>query len=198
MSTLAHPRSAAPTLQDAARGVVAAREGVSLTRAALALYRAGGAKVLGPATQAAIRSAAETASGNALGSCVATLLRDGATHIAKTAPRETAKGVGRALLRGVGGAAVFGLAIDGAFATYDAVRGVRAGRMTRQRAIEHVGKEAATGALAAAAGTLACVGLVAVAGPVSVPALVVCGAGASFGAKAMLRRWARTGDLGRT
>lgn len=189
MSTLAHARSSVPSLQDAARGVVAAREGVSLTQAALALYRAGGAKLLGPATQAAIRGAAETASGNALGKGVTALLRDGATQIAKTAPRETARGVGRALLRGVGGAAFFGLAVDGAFATYEAVRDVRAGRMTRQRALEHVGKEAATGAVAAAAGTLACVGLVAMTGPVSVPALVVCGAGASFGAKVMLRRW---------
>jgi hypothetical protein len=178
-----------PSLQDAARGVVAAREGVSLARAALALYRAGGEKLLGSATQAAIRATAETASGNVLGKGVTMLLRDGATHIAKTAPRETAKGVGKAILRGVGGAAFFGLAIDGAFATYEAVRDVRAGRMTKQKAFEHVGKEAATGALAAAAGTLACVGLVAVTGPLSVPALVVCGAGASFGAKTMLRRW---------
>lgn len=178
-----------PNLHDAARGMAAAREGVMLAKAAASLYEAGGRQILGVSAQAALRGAAERAAGNVLGEGATTLLREGAKQVVKTTSREVAKSAARQIMKGVGKAAGLGFAIDGAIATFEAVRAVRRGEMTKPKAIEHVGKEAASGAIATAAGTLACVGLVALTGPVSMPALVVCGAGASLGAKHVLRRW---------
>jgi hypothetical protein len=178
-----------PNIHDAARGIAAAREGVALARAAASLYEAGGREILGISAQAALRGAAEKAAGNVLGAGATTLLREGAEQVAKSTAREVMKSAGRQIAKGLGKAAGLGFVIDGGIAAFEAVRAVRRGDMTRPEAIEHVGKEAVSGAVATAAGTLACVGLVALTGPLSMPALVVCGAGASLGTKTVLRRW---------
>jgi hypothetical protein len=178
-----------PNVQDAARGIAASLEGVLLARAATTLYEAGGAQMLGAGTQAALRVAAEGAGVNVMGAGAALFLREGAKQVARNAGRQVAVSAGKQILKGATRAAGLGLAIDGAFATYEAVRAVRAGDMTKPMAFQHVGKEAVSGALATAAGTLACVGLIALTGPISIPAAVVCGAGASLGAKTVLRKW---------
>ncbi|HEY8076475.1 MAG TPA: hypothetical protein VIF62_20260 [Labilithrix sp.] len=180
-----------PSWEDAVRGVAAAREAVALSRAAASLYEAGGSAVLTSGTQAAIRTAAERAAGNVLGEGATLLARDAGTKLLGGVGATVVRSAGKQILKGAGKAAGIGFAIDGAFAAWDAVRAVRAGEITRRQAIEHVAKEGATGAIATAAGTLACVGLVALTGPLSVPALVVCGAGASLGAKTALRRWVK-------
>jgi hypothetical protein len=172
--------------------VAAAWEGVVLFPAAATLYEAGGNAVLTLGAQSALRTAAERVASGALGEgvrSVTSLAQGAAGELAGAAAREFVKSAGREIAKGVGKAAGLGFAIDGAFAAFEAVRAVRAGEMTRPAALEHVGKEAATGALATAAGTLACVGLVALTGPLAVPALIVCGAGASLGAKSALRRF---------
>ncbi len=180
-----------PSWEDAVRGMAAAREGVALARAAAALYEAGGSAVLTPSLQAAVRTSAERVAGNVLGEGATMIARDAGAKLLGGVGSAVVRSAGKQILKGTGKAAGIGFAIDGAFAAYDAVRALRAGEITRKQAFAHVGKEAATGALATAAGTLACVGLVALTGPLSIPALVVCGAGASLGAKTALRRWVK-------
>ncbi len=180
-----------PSWEDAVRGMAAAREGVVLARAAASLYEAGGSSVLTSGAQAAIRTAAERAAGNVLGEGATLLARDAGSKLLGGVGAAVVRSAGKQILKGAGKAAGVGFAIDGAFAAWDAMKALRAGEITRAQAIEHVGKEAATGAIATAAGTLACVGLVALTGPLSLPALVVCGTGASLGAKTALRRWVK-------
>ena len=78
--------------------------------------------------------------------------------------------------------------MDGGWALVQAVRGVRAGQMTRRDAAMHVAREAGTGAAATAAGTAAAALLVAMTGGIATPAVFVVAAAASIGAKMGLTR----------
>ncbi len=108
---------------------------------------------------------------------------------ARAAAVQGARAAGRQLLRGVAASAGAGALVDGGWAFFQAVRGVRAGTMTRKDAARHVAREAGTGAAATAAGTAAAAVLVAVTGGIATPAVFVVAAAASIGAKMGLDAW---------
>jgi hypothetical protein len=183
------------TRRDALRGSVAGTQGHAARCAAHALFEAGGRAVLPAPVQSAVRVAVEREASRVLAAVgvlesgttsAARMLEGGA---ARTVAGQTARAAGRQILRSVGAAAGAGAVIDGGWALVQAVRGVRRGSMTRREAAEHVAREAATGAVATAAGATAAVLLVALTGGVAAPAVFLVGAAASVGAKAGLDRW---------
>jgi hypothetical protein len=120
------------------------------------------------------------------------------SNAARAAAVQGARAAGRQVLRGVAASAGAGALVDGGWALVQAVRGVRAGHMTRRDAARHVAREAGTGAAATAAGTAAAAMLVAMTGGIATPAVFVVAAAASIGAKMGLDAWlARAGQYPR-
>lgn len=186
------------TRQDALRGAVAGAQAVAARGAAHALFEAGGRKILPPSVQRAVRRAVERHASRLLAG--AGIVESGAATVrmiegraaeasVQAAAGQTARAVGRQLLRGTMAAASAGAVIDGGWALLQAVRGVRRGSMTQRQAVAHVAREAGTGAAATVAGAAAAALLVAVTGGVAAPAVFVVGAAASLGAKMGLDAW---------
>jgi hypothetical protein len=185
------------TQRDAARGGAAGAEAIAAHHAAQVLFDAGGRRVLPAAVQRALRGAVERETSRVL---TGAAVLEAATPAAAVAAR-TAEGAARAIvfrsvraasrqvLRSVTAAAAAGALIDGGWALAHAVGRVRRGVMTRRQAVEHVAREAGTGAAATAAGTAAAVTLVALTGGVAAPAVFLFGAATSMAAKAGLDAW---------
>ena len=74
----------------------------------------------------------------------------------------------------------------------DAGLAYRGGTISRSQALDHVGVEAATGAVAAGVGTLTAATVVTLTGGMAAPAAFVIGAGVSAATKASLTRWWRS------
>jgi hypothetical protein len=189
---------------DAVRGFVAGAEAVTALSAAHLLFEAGGKNVLPASLQRALRSVVEGEAARMFtGLTGAGLLEAGVSAATQVAPATTARVVaaqavraaGRQVLRRVGAAAGAGALIDGGLAFVHAVGCVRRGTMTRRQAVQHVAREATTGAAATVAGTAAGVLVVAATGGVAVPAVFLVGAATSLGAKVGLDAWlaARSG-----
>jgi len=180
---------------DALRAAIAGANGVGARAAALALFEAGGRRVLPAAVQRAVRGAVESEAARLV--MGVGLLEQGASTAGRlletTAARSVAvqgvRAAGRQLLRGVAASAGAGALVDGGIALVKAVRQVRRGTMTNREAAVHVAREAGTGAAATAAGTAAAALLVTLTGGVAVPAVFVVGAAASLGAKLGLEAW---------
>jgi hypothetical protein len=189
--------------RDAMRSGVAGAEAVAARSAAHVLFEAGGRTVLPASLQRALRGAVESEASRVLtGLTGAGLLESGAASAASTAATQAAettavrvvaaqavRAAGRQVLRRVGAAAGAGALIDGGWALFHAVGCVKRGAMTRRQAVQHVAREATTGAAATAAGTAAAVLVVALTGGVAAPAVFLVGAATSLGAKAGLDAW---------
>jgi hypothetical protein len=180
---------------DAVRGAIAGTRAVSMRAAAHALFEAGGRKVLPVAVQKAVRAAVESEAAKLLvgagvletgASQAVKLLEGGAGRVVAV---QGARAASRTILRGVGAAAGAGAVVDGGWALFQAVRGVRSGAMTGREAAGYVAREASTGAAATAAGTAAAAILVAATGGVAAPAVFMVAAAASLGAKVGLDAW---------
>lgn len=188
------------TRRDAMRGAVAGAQGVSAGGAARALFEAGGRHVLPAGVQEAVKSAVESQASRVLaveaghrmlqsGAAAATAIVEGS--VAQSVAAQTIRGAARQILRGIAASAGAGALIDGGWALAAAMRHVRGGTMTGREAAGHVAREAATGALATAAGTAAAATLVTLTGGVAAPAVFMVGAVASIGAKMGLQAWVR-------
>ena len=180
-----------PSRLDALRGAIAGSRAVAMGTAARALFEAGGRRVLHPTLQRAVRGAVEREASVALSAIGI------AARAIETSPAPTtialhgARAASRQLVRGVAGAAAAGALLDGGWALYKSVRGVRAGALSRKQAVANVAREAGAGAAATAAGTAAAALLIAVTGGVATPAVFVVAAAASIGAKAGIDAWLR-------
>jgi hypothetical protein len=182
---------------DAMRSAIAGSASTSLRGAAVALFEAGGRRVLPMAVQRAVRTAVEREASRVLTStgllpqgvsAAGRLLESGT---ARTVVMHGAKAAGRQVFRSLSAAAGAGALVDGGWALYQAVGQVRGGTMTRQQAARHVAQEAGTGAASTVAGVAAATLLVAMTGGVAAPAVFLVGAAASLGAKAGLDAWLR-------
>src|SRR5580698_4812001 len=180
------------TRVDAVRSAIAGSASSSLRGAAVALFEAGGRRVLPMAVQKAVRTAVEREASRVLtgtgllpqGVSAAGKLLEG--NMARTVVMHGAKAAGRQVFRSLSAAAGAGALVDGGWALYQAVGQVRGGTMTRQEAARHVAREAGTGAASTVAGVAAATMLVAMTGGVAAPAVFLVGAAASLGAKAGL------------
>jgi hypothetical protein len=180
------------------RGAVAGAEAVGALSGAYLLFEAGGKAVLPSSLQGALRAVLEGEAARVFtGMTPPGLLESGVCAAAQAAPASTGRVVaaqavraaGRQVLRRVGAAAGAGALIDGGWALVHAVRCVKRGTMTRRQAVQHVAREATTGAAATVAGTAAGVLVVAATGGVAVPAVFLVGAATSLGAKIGLDAW---------
>lgn len=111
------------------------------------------------------------------------------TYVGGKASRRLALSATSNILKGATKAAGVGLVVDGVIGGIEATRAYRKGEMTKREAAAHVAKEAATGAVATGMGVAVAAGLVAVTGGLASPLVFAVGAGASMGAKRLLRRW---------
>jgi hypothetical protein len=179
---------------DAMRASVAGGKAVSVRHAAEVLFHAGGARLLPPPLQVAVRGAVEREAARVLGAGVlesgaASSVRLLESGTVRAAAAQTVRAASRQVLRAVTAAAGAGAVIDGGWALVHVVPRVRRGAMTRREAAKHVAREATTGAAATAAGTAAAALLVALTGGIAAPAVFVVGAAASVGAKMGLDAW---------
>ena len=181
--------------QGAVRGGMAGAEAVAARSAALALFEAGGRRVLPETMQRVVRGAVEHEASRWL---VGVGLLEGAPSTAmpaiegatmRTLASQAARAAGRQVLRSVGAAAGAGAILDGGWALVRSVDRIRRGLMTRRQAAEYVAREATTGAAAAAAGTAAGVAMVVLTGGIGAPAVFMVGAAASLATKAGLDAW---------
>lgn len=189
------------------RATVAGNAAVKVAASALALFEAGGKRVLAPAAQVAIRKVAERGTARALAVATSPLLEAASavpglgrpaataveTALAPSAARavsvQVARTAAKQVLRGASRAAAIGFVVDGAVAGIEAVVAVRNGSTDRETAIRHVAKEAASGAVATGAGVLAGAGLVALTGGIAAPVVFAVSAAGSIGVKRVVRRW---------
>lgn len=191
------------------RATVAGNAAVKVASSALALFEAGGKRVLAPAAQVAIRKAAERGTARALAVATSPLLEaasavpglarpaanavEAGTALAPSAARavsvQVARTAAKQVLRGASRAAAIGFVVDGAVAGIEAVVAVRNGSTDKESAIRHVAKEAASGAVATGAGVLAGAGLVALTGGIAAPVVFAVSAAGSIGVKRVVRRW---------
>lgn len=110
--------------------------------------------------------------------------------------RAVIRSASRDVLRGASRAAMLGLVIDGAFGGLEGYLAYRRGRLTRNEALWHVGKEAASGALATGAGVMLAGSAVALTGAMASPTVFVIGAGGAIATKHALKRAFRIQPLG--
>jgi hypothetical protein len=183
---------------DGVRSGIAGAAAVAARSAAHVLFGAGGKTVLPSPLQSAVRGAVEGEAARVLsGLTIVGVLEasaSGATQVAEASAArvvtaQAVRAAGRQVFRCVGAAAGAGALIDGGWALVHAVGCVKRGAMTRRQAVQHVAREATTGAAATAAGTAAAVLLVALTGGVAAPGVFLVGAATSLGAKAGLDGW---------
>jgi hypothetical protein len=192
------PRSVA----DALDAVIAGGRAAQIMSLSVSLFEAGGKSLLREGTRALVRSVAERRAQDAFGYAVGPLL--GPTSLASTssmlsaavdtaasAAPLAARMAAKEVLKGAGRAGGFGLVVDGAVASLDAVVAIRDGSMDKKSASLHVMKEAATGALATGAGVLLGAGMVALTGGAAGTLVFAIGAFGAMGTKGLLRRLTR-------
>lgn len=112
------------------------------------------------------------------------------TALATSIAHTSAKGAAKSLAHGVGRAAGLGAALDAGVASVEAAAAYRAGDISRGQALRHVGREAASGGLAAGAGVATAALVTVLTGGVGPGLLFTIGAGSSAAAKhALSRLW---------
>lgn len=196
----ADPRSVGGGL----RAVIAGGGAARVIASSVALFEAGGKRLLDEGAKTALRRAAEhsaegalaLAAGPLLGPTQAVLKKPIAmlAHTGKAARAigpTAARVAGKEILKGAGKAAGIGLVIDGAVAGVEAVVAMRDGSMNRKEAATYVATEAATGAVSTGAGVLLGAGLVVLAGGIAAPVVFAVGALGAIGTKSLLRRATR-------
>ena len=164
-------------------GAIAAAEAMGVHGSARVLYQVGGKNLLTEGAQRALKTAAEKAAVTALDN----LSRAGSNTLARQAVIQAGQEVGK----GIGRASGVGFVLDGLVATAHASNKVRKGEFTPKQALQHVGKEASTGALATGSGVAASAALVALTGGVAIPALVAVSASTAMVTKLGLTRLVR-------
>ncbi len=202
---------------DTLRGTLAGNAAVKVAASALTLFEAGGKKLLGASARAALRTAAERGTARALSiattpvleaaSAIPSLGRPAADAAAKGLEslgaaesisvgvaaggitKQMARTAAKQVLRGAGRAAAIGFVVDGAVAGVEAVIAVRNGSADRATAMQHVAREAASGAVATGAGVLVGAGLVALTGGLAAPVVFAASAAGSIGVKRVVRKW---------
>lgn len=201
-------RAADVSILETLRASVAGSGAVRVASSALTLFHAGGRKILGTTAQAALRAAAERGAARAMSPVIEAatalpqlgragaknaLATPGSAGLATTGARAVsgalARTAAREVLRGASRAAAIGFVVDGAIAGVEAVIAVRNGSAERDKALVHVAKEAASGAIATGAGVLVGAGLVAVTGGLATPVVFAASAAGSIGVKRYVRRW---------
>lgn len=189
-------------IADSLRSAIAGGGAARAIASSVALFEAGGKRLLSDASRAALRSAVEKNATRAIAAASGPLFEPvamlgarpapGAALVAKEAARavgtQAARAAAKEVLKGAGKAAGIGFAVDGAVAAVEAVVAVRAGALDTKAAAKHVATEATTGALATGAGVLIGAGLVAVSGGLAAPVVFAAGAFGAIGTKHLLRR----------
>jgi hypothetical protein len=164
-------------------GAIAAAETMVVLGPAQVLYQVGGKNLLTEGAQQALKTVAEKGAFTAI------------DHIAKassnTVARQAVIQAGREVGKGIGRASGIGFVLDGLVATAHASNKVRKGEFTSKQALQHIGQEASTGALATASGVAASAALVALTGGMAVPALVAVSASTAILTKLGLTRLVR-------
>jgi len=209
---LVTPEPMQRSLTNALRAAIAGGGAAQLASAAHALFEAGGKRILDASTRSLVQQAAEKGAQQALAATTGPILQHAPELIQKpiaaltaaatkdglrTVGKASVRFAGREILRGAGRAAGIGAAIDGAFASVEAVVAVRAGTMDRRAAVTHVATEATTGAIATGAGVLLGAGLIAITGGVAAPAVFAVGAVGSIGTKRLLNKWIASAKAGK-
>ncbi len=202
-------------MQDSLRGAIAGGVAAELMASSIALFEAGGSRLLSAGSQSALRRVAErgavgafsaegVASVALLGAKARTLMASrlwglGPSHtatrafvvLANAAGRDAARAASKEVLRGVGKGAGIGFVLDGAVAGVEAFMRVNNGTYDARTAVKHVAKEATTGALATGAGVLLGAALVALTGGMATPVVFAVSATSALGAKRLLRHLLR-------
>lgn len=184
---------------------VAGREAVARQGAALALYEAGGKRLLSDSARETLREGLDRGVRSMLGSSIVDLFVDAGVRSAKRlagsagtdlvqaggaalakGARGTALTATRSIGAGMGRAAGAALVIDGAVGAVDAVRKLRRGEIGRRQALGHVCRCAAKGAVASAAGVGLGAAAVVLTGGLAAPVVFGVGFLGTLGVRASL------------
>ena len=90
------------------------------------------------------------------------------------------RGAARAILKGMGKAALGAFIVDGAIGAHESYYAYTRGEIDARQALLHIAKEACTGAASAAAGVGLATGLAALTGGVAVPVMALVAAGGTY------------------
>ena len=173
-----------------ARGALAGRAALASRQAAGNLYHGGGHRLLGKVGRRWTRDASEhcAAAGSLVmeygpsPSSAGELLADG-VRTAVPVSRELMLSSVKTVAVNAGRAAGMGMLVDGGLTAVVQTIHYARGRTTAAKAVKKVIREAGTGGVATAAGTLATVAVVVVTGPVSGPVMFMIAAGATTAVK---------------
>lgn len=208
---VAYVETASLKIADSVRASVAGTQAAKVMAASVALFEAGGKRVLPASAQKGIREVAEKSAHRVLAAVAAPVLEassvvpslaegvvqsmgtDVSAAVKARAPMvglatRTATTAAKEVLKGAGKAAGVGFVVDGAVAGLEAVVAVRRGAADKKEAVTHVAVEATTGALAMGAGVLLGAGLVALTGGVAAPVVFAVSALGAIGLKNLLRK----------
>lgn len=185
---------------------MAGAEAVARQDAALALYEAGGRHLLSDAARSTLRDGIDRGVRSLLGlpavdlaleagvrgarriagSAGTDLVQVGGARLAKAVTKDSALAATRSVGAGMGRAAGAALVIDGAIGAFEAVRRYRRGELGAVRAIGHVCRCAAKGAVASAAGVGLGAAAVALTGGLAAPVVFGVGFLGTLGVRAGL------------